>query len=123
MLSMILEKTIETMTPGEQATPAASEISLGSVEQIPCGEGRVFPAHGIEVAVFHTRGGQVYAVQAECPHRQGPLADGLIGGTILMCPFHARKFDLTNGIGLQGDCNLQTYPVRLDADGGVWLTV
>ena len=127
MLSMILEKTIETMTPGEKMPPAtgamAGEISLGSVDQIPVGEGRVFPARGTNVAVFHTRGGQVYAVQAECPHRQAPLADGLVGGTILMCPFHSRKFDLTSGIGLQGDCNLQTYPVRLDTDGSLWLTV
>ena len=116
MLSMILEKTIETMTPG-------TGVSLGPVDQIPVGEGRVFPVNGIDVAVFHTRGGGVYAVQAECPHRQGPLADGLVGGTIVMCPFHARKFDLTSGIGLQGDCNLQTYPVCLDPDGVMWLTV
>ena len=76
-----------------------------------------------DIAVFHTRAGQVYAVQAECPHKQGPLADGLLGGTAVMCPFHSRKFDLTTGIGLQGDCNLQTYPVRMDDGGGLWLTV
>ena len=106
-----------------EKTEEATEVSLGSVSQIPQGEGRVFPVRGLEIAVFHTRSGQVYAVQAECPHRSGPLADGLLGGTIVMCPFHARKFDLTTGIGLQGDCNLLTYPVRLAADGGLWLTV
>jgi nitrite reductase (NADH) small subunit len=122
MLSMTLEKiTDEKIT--EPAHGHGTEISLGPVAQIPSGEGRVFPVNGTEVAVFHTRSGQVYAVQAECPHRQGPLADGLVGGTIVLCPFHSRKFDLTNGIGLQGDCNLQTYPVRMDGDGGMWLTV
>jgi len=100
-----------------------TEIALGPVSQIPPGEGRVFSVSGLEIAVFHTRGGQVYAVQAECPHRQGPLADGLLGGTTVICPFHARKFDLATGIGQQGDCNLQTYSVRMDADGGLWLTV
>ena len=100
-----------------------TEITLGSVDQIPPGEGRVFPIGGFEVAVFHTRAGQVYAVQAECPHKQGPLADGLLGGTTVICPFHARKFDLATGIGQQGDCNLQTYPVRLDVHGEIWLTV
>ena len=117
MLSMILEKTIETMTPG------TGEASLGPVDQIPAGEGRVFPVGGLDIAVFRTRSGEVYAVQAECPHRQGPLADGLVGGTVVMCPFHARKFDLTTGAGLQNDCSLQTYPVRLDAGGELWLTV
>ena len=100
-----------------------TEISLGPAAQIPHGEGRVFNAGGQEIAVFHTRSGQVYAVQAECPHRNGPLADGLVGGTTVMCPFHSRKFDLTTGIGLQGDCNLQTYAVRLTDAGEIWLTV
>jgi nitrite reductase (NADH) small subunit len=109
MFSMIIEKTVE--------------IPLGSVDQIPHGEGRVFLVSGVDIAVFRTRTGQVYAVQAECPHKQGPLADGLMGGTTLMCPFHSRKFDLTTGIGLQGDCNLQTYRVRMDDAGGLWVTV
>jgi nitrite reductase (NADH) small subunit len=114
MLTTTLEKT---------ETIHSAEVALGSVAQIPSGEGRVFPINGLEIAVFHTRSGQVYAVQAECPHRNGPLADGLVGGTTVICPFHARKFDLITGIGLQGDCNLQTYPVRLTDAGEMWLTV
>ena len=64
----------------------------------------------------HTRKG-VYATQAECPHRQGPLADGLIGGATVVCPFHAWKFDLTTGEALMGQCGIQTYPVRLSEVG------
>ena len=120
-LEKIETKIKEMVGSGHGA--AEGETALGSVDQIPHGEGRVFPVNGVDIAVFHTRAGQVYAVQAECPHRQGPLADGLLGGTILMCPFHARKFDLTTGIGLQGDCNVQTYPVRMDEGGGLWVTV
>ncbi len=107
----------------ERAELERTEVSLGPVDQIPMGEGRVFPVRGLEVAVFHTRAGAVYATQAECPHRNGPLADGLVGGTILMCPFHSRKFDLTTGVGLMGDCDIQTYPVRLSEGGEMWLTV
>ncbi len=104
-------------------TMERTEISLGHADQIPMGEGRVFPVRGLEIAVFHTRAGAVYAVQAECPHRQGPLADGMVGGTVVMCPFHSRKFDLTTGVGLQGDCDIQTYPIRLTDAGEMWLTV
>ena len=104
-------------------TPRRTEISLGHADQIPMGEGRVFPVRGLEIAVFHTRAGAVYAVQAECPHRNGPLADGLVGGTTVMCPFHSRKFDLVTGVGQMGDCDIQTYPVRLTADGEMWLTM
>ncbi len=109
------------MTP--ERTAETVEVSLGHTDQIPMGEGRVFPVRGLEIAVFHTRAGAVYAVQAECPHRKGPLADGLVGGTTVMCPFHSRKFDLVTGAGQMGDCDIQTYPIRLAADGGMWLTV
>ncbi len=87
------------------------------------GEGRVFSVAGEEIAVFHTRAGQVYAVQAECPHRQGPLADGLVGGTTVMCPLHARKFNLATGEELNGDCPLKTYPIRLTESGEMRLGV
>ena len=122
---MTLEKPDSIYIPAAEVSPEVflGEISLGSVNQIPKGEGRVFPVNGTDIAVFHTRHGAVYAVQAECPHKQGPLADGLLGGTTILCPFHARKFDLATGIGQQGDCHLQTYPVRLDDGDGLWLTV
>ncbi len=99
-----------------------TEHHLGPVSEIPKGEGRVFQIDGEEIAVFHTRSGEIYATQAECPHRQGPLADGLLGGTTLICPFHAWKFDLCTGAALMGDCGLQTYPVRLTPEGEIALT-
>ena len=68
--------------------------------------------------MFRTPDGRsVYAVQAECPHSGGPLADGLVGGTTLICPLHAWKFDLSTGEALFGDCGLKTYPVRVDESG------
>ena len=97
-----------------------AEINLGPLTQIPLGEGRNFEVSGTEIAVFHTRQG-VYATQAACPHRQGPLADGLVGGTTLICPFHAWKFDLKTGEALMGQCGLQTYPVRVTESGDLRL--
>ena len=103
-------------------TTDKTEILLGPLTQVPLGEGRVFRVQGEDVAVFNTRTGGVYATQAECPHRQAPLADGLIGGTTLLCPFHAWKFNLTTGEVLSGTCGLKTYPLRLTPDGQMWLT-
>jgi nitrite reductase (NADH) small subunit len=71
--------------------------------------------------VFRTRAGEIFAVQAECPHRGGPLADGLVGGTTLICPLHAWKFDLASGAALLGACGLKTYPVHLDEAGQIVL--
>ncbi len=53
------------------------DLKICPLSEIPPGEGRSFVAGGEKIAVFCTRGGKVYAVQAECPHRGGPLADGL----------------------------------------------
>ena len=99
-------------------------ILIGEVAQIPKGEGRMFAVAGRRIAVFHTHSGEVFATQAECPHRQGPLADGLLGGTTVMCPLHDRAFDLRTGVGLSGDAaGLQVYPISLGGDGKIWLTI
>jgi nitrite reductase (NADH) small subunit len=103
-------------------TAKLGEVKLGSVSSIPPGEGRNFAVGGESVAVFHTRAGEVFAVQAECPHRRGPLADGLVGGTTLICPLHSWKFDLATGKALFGDCGVKTYPVRVDEAGEIYLT-
>lgn len=99
------------------------EFTLGPPHLIPPGEGRNFDVLGERIAVFHTRSGEVFATQAECPHRSGSLADGLVGGRSVICPLHAWKFDLTTGEPLLGDCKLTTYPVRLSADGEIVLTI
>lgn len=94
---------------------------LAPLDAIPPGEGRVFQCGGQRVAVFRTRSDRVFAVQAECPHRGGPLADGLLGGTTLVCPLHSNKFDLTTGKSLTGVCDLKTYAVKVDRDLGIIL--
>jgi nitrite reductase (NADH) small subunit len=102
----------------------ASQILVGNVGQIPRGEGRNFEVNGQHIAVYHTSSGEVYATQPDCPHRGGPLADGLIGGTTIICPLHDRSFDLRTGKSLSGDCtDLRTYPVTLKQDGGIVLSV
>jgi nitrite reductase (NADH) small subunit len=102
-------------------TSVMSEFKLGSANNIPPGEGRVYQVEDEKIAVFRTRGGEVYAVQAECPHRGGPLADGLLGGSTLICPLHAWKFDLKTGEALYGDCGLKTFSVSVDASDQIIL--
>lgn len=92
-------------------------LSLGPLCQIPVGEGRGFEAGNERIAVFRPRCGGVYATQAHCPHRGGPLADGLLGGTTLVCPLHAWRFDLASGEVLTGGGRIATYRVVLTADG------
>ncbi|WP_437682595.1 Rieske (2Fe-2S) protein [Sorangium sp. So ce131] len=91
------------------------EITLGPVSAIPPGEGRMFEVGSERIAVFLTRDGRVFATQASCPHRGGPLADGLVGGCAVICPLHQQKFNLETGEPLGSYEGLKTYPVRLSA--------
>jgi nitrite reductase (NADH) small subunit len=100
-----------------------SEVIVGPLNSIPPGEGRNFEIGGHKIAVFRNRADQVFAVQAACPHKGGPLADGLLGGSTLVCPLHAWKFELTTGAPIVGECALKTFAVHLDANNRIVLTL
>ena len=96
------------------------EHAIGNLAQIPKGEGRNFAIGDLHVAVFHTRDGQVFATQAYCPHKGGPLADGLSDNGTVVCPLHDRTYDFHTGQG--PDCSIKVYPVRAATDGTIMLT-
>ncbi len=97
------------------------ERAIGHISQVPLGEGRNFDVDGTVITVFRTRGQLVFATQPRCPHKGGPLADGLLGGTLLVCPLHETTFDLRTGESVNANCRLRTYPVRTAADGRIML--
>jgi len=101
------------------ASVLTSLVTLGPVSAIPEGEGRTYVVDGRRLAVFRGRDGALFATQADCPHKQGPLADGLLGGGTLICPLHSLKFDLSTGKALNGECSLQVYDVTLSDSGQV----
>ena len=89
-----------------------STINLGSIESIASGHARCFIVGGEEIAVFRQRDGQLFATQNRCPHKQGPLSEGVSGGGKVICPLHSHKFDLRSGEGSeQGEC-VKTYKVE-----------
>ena len=89
---------------------------IGSIHDIPLGEGRAFAVDGEMVAVFRLRDGSVRALSAVCPHRGGPLADGQIDRTQVVCPLHLNAWDLSTGCSLNGLPAVATYSVRVDDD-------
>jgi nitrite reductase (NADH) small subunit len=95
------------------------EVTLGIISAIPEGEGRSFDVGNKRLAVFRTRQGKLYATQADCPHRRGSLADGLVGSQTLICPLHSLKFDLDTGRALDGSCQLAVYPARVGTNGQI----
>ena len=93
-------------------------VPLGSIDQIPLGEGRVFRLDSRDIAVFRCRNGEVHATDATCPHRGGPLADGLVGNHSVICPLHGFAFDLRTGEAAGQACpRLTTHAVTVSPSG------
>lgn len=70
------------------------------VENIPLREGRAVQLGNVELAIFNL-GDRVLAVESKCPHKGGPLADGIVSGKTIVCPLHGWRFDLETGIGVR----------------------
>ena len=88
-------------------------FDLGPADRIPLGEGRTFHLGARDVAVFRTRAG-VFATDAACSHRQGRLADGLVGDGKVICPLHGYRFALATGLPIGHECAaLVTYRTSL----------
>jgi nitrite reductase/ring-hydroxylating ferredoxin subunit len=95
--------------------PTKSAV-LGSIEQIPYGEGRAFEVEGEQVAVFRLRDGSLRALSAVCPHRGGPIADGQIDNHIVLCPLHLNAFELDTGCSITGGQPLRRFDVTVIDD-------
>jgi nitrite reductase (NADH) small subunit len=113
---MSLPMTYPLPSTGNSSIPVpAAELYLGLVDDIPPGEGRAYHIGSEAVAVFRQRNGKVFAIQNECPHRGGPLSEGILGGGSVLCPLHAWRFDLKTGDCHNDPCALRAYSVRVEA--------
>lgn len=102
---------------------ASSLVPVCRIDEIPLGMGRTVTVQDRPIAVFRTRGGKVFALDNECPHRGGVLADGIIAGDRVVCPLHALRFSLHDGAcETPGVCSPATYPVDV-RDGWIFIEV
>jgi nitrite reductase/ring-hydroxylating ferredoxin subunit len=72
---------------------------------------------GHPVAVFNV-GGKLWAIDARCPHRGGPLEKGNVADGIVTCPWHGSQFSIENGAVLRGPANnpLRSYSTQLEGE-------
>ena len=82
---------------------------------IPPREGRAVRIGDLELAVFNLDG-RYLTIDNSCPHKGGPLCDGIVSGATVVCPLHGRRFDLESGMAVRASepsC-IATYPTRVD---------
>jgi nitrite reductase (NADH) small subunit len=100
-----------------------SWIDLGPVTGLPERGSRVVRVGDLRIAVFRTGSGGVFALRDACPHRGGPLSQGIVHGERVTCPLHDWVIDLKSGNAQGADVGCTpTYPVRI-ADGRVAIDV
>lgn len=95
---------------------AKNFIDVGALEDIaPLGARTVATALG-DVAIFRTDGDEVFALRDECPHKQGPLSQGIVHGTSVTCPLHNWVISLQSGEaqGLDIGCTPR-FAVKVEA--------
>ncbi|MBV9320086.1 MAG: Rieske 2Fe-2S domain-containing protein [Mycobacterium sp.] len=101
-----------------------SDITLGPVADLPLCEGRAYAVEGRQIAVFRLRDGSLRALEAVCPHRGGPLADGLMDDRVVVCPLHGHTYELDSGCEVaNGGPSVATYPVHTNGDGTIRLSL
>lgn len=89
-------------------------VDIGSLDDIPAQGARLVRTAQGCVAVFRTADDRVFALDDRCPHKGGPLSEGIVHGTAVTCPLHNWVFDLNTGQTLGTDEGIvRTYPVRV----------
>ena len=81
----------------------------------PLGSRVVKSAHG-DIAVFRTADNRVFALRDQCPHKGGPLSQGIVHGEHVTCPLHGWNISLASGAAVAPDegCT-NRFPVRVEA--------
>lgn len=86
----------------------------GRLSELPAGSMREMVVDGRPVALCNV-GGELHAIEGECPHRNGPLAHGALHGTTVVCPWHAWEFDcVTGAYDYDPAVRLKKYAVRVE---------
>lgn len=100
---------------------AATWIDIGALEDIPVRGARVIKTRAGCVALFRTGADEVFAIDDTCPHKAGPLSEGIVHDRAVTCPLHNWVISLETGqVRGPDEGHVRTYGVRVD-DGRILL--
>lgn len=105
-------------------TPAGNNAAwtrVVAIDDIPVLGARVVQSSHGDIAVFRNADNEVFALRDKCPHKGGPLSQGIVFGKHVACPLHGWQIGLTNGEAVAPDKGCAgTFPVKVE-DGQVYL--
>jgi len=98
-------------------------VAIGHLDDIPLRGARCVTTPNGRIAVFRTADDAVYAMEDRCPHKGGPLAQGIVHGHSVTCPLHNMVISLETGAALGADeGQVKTLPVRSE-NGALFLAL
>jgi nitrite reductase (NADH) small subunit len=90
-------------------------VEVARLEEIPRLGATVVEARGMKIAVFRTEDDQVFALEDKCPHKGGPLSQGIVHGCRVTCPLHGLVLELASGTAVAPDTGqARTLPTRTE---------
>lgn len=96
---------------------------VGNVDDIPRQGARVVRTAAGDIALFRTADGDLFALRDRCPHKGGPLSQGIVYGKKVACPLHNRSVHLDSGLAVAPDEGCAaSFPVKV-TDGRVYLSL
>ena len=102
---------------------AMAWVEICGLAEIPVRGSRVVETPRVKIALFRTAGDEVFALDNRCPHKGGPLSEGIVHGRHVTCPLHNWVISLADGeaTGADKGC-VRHFPVKLEG-GRVFLNV
>ena len=99
-------------------------LRVCAIDEIPVLGARVLQREeGGDIAIFRPATDRVFALADRCPHKGGPLSQGIVSGDTVTCPLHGWNIALDSGQACAPDVGCaRRYPVQL-RDGHVWLSL
>lgn len=92
-------------------------VNVGLIGDIPRLGARVVRTEDGDIAVFRTADDRIFALRDQCPHKGGPLSQGIVHGDRVACPLHDWKISLETGIAVAPDegCAAR-YPLKIEGE-------
>ena len=98
-------------------------IEVGKVEEIPQQGARVVETPSGDIGIFRTLEDEIFALRDRCPHKNGPLSQGIVHGKRVTCPLHNWKIELESGEAVAPDEGCAaSFPVKIE-EGVVYISL
>ena len=106
-----------TQSSMETKVETSDWIEVGVINDIPKLGARVINTPDGDIAVFRTADDEIFALRDKCPHKGGPLSQGIVHGKRVACPLHDWKIHLDSGDAVAPDEGCAaSYPIRMEGE-------